>query len=143
MAENDCFYCAKNQTLRERMIEVAELSISTLYLNRDQTHRGRCILACKRHVKEFYELSVQERSLYAEDAARVATLLNRLFHPDKINYGIYGDIVSHLHIHLVPKSKLGPEWGDAFENSPLHPHFLLNEEYERLVRLMRECLETV
>ena len=31
--------------------------------------------------------------------------MHELFHPDKVNYGAYGDTGHHLHFHLVPKYK--------------------------------------
>ena len=35
----------------------------------------------------------------------------------KINYAIYGDIVSHFHVHLVPKHRDGLQWGGPFTDT--------------------------
>ena len=52
MSQNDCFYCTKDERLDSLMMEVCELSASTLYLFKDQTYKGRCIVACKEHKRE-------------------------------------------------------------------------------------------
>ena len=41
---NDCFYCENGEKLNSLMIEVCKLDYSTVYLNRDQKHKGRCIV---------------------------------------------------------------------------------------------------
>ena len=46
---NNCFYCQKNEALDELMIEVCELEASTLYLFKEQTYRGRCLVAFNGH----------------------------------------------------------------------------------------------
>ncbi|MGX8790518.1 HIT family protein [Oceanobacillus sp. M60] len=130
---NDCFYCTKNEELKDLMIEIKSLEVSTLYLNRDQTHTGRCILAFNQHKKEIYELTEQERKFFMEDISTSARALKNAFAPKKINYGIYGDLVSHLHMHIVPKYENGVNWGDAFVNSPKQKDFINNEAYQEIV----------
>lgn len=41
----------------------------------------------------------------------------KFFHPDKVNYGAYGDTVHH-HLHVVSKYKDGYEWGGVFAMNP-------------------------
>ncbi|MGF9942999.1 HIT family protein [Priestia megaterium] len=133
MEKRECFYCAQDKEMQSLMIEIAKLSTSTLYLNRDQTHKGRCIIAFNRHVKELYHLSEDQRRQFMEDVAEAAQIINTTFKPDKINYAIYGDLVSHLHFHLVPKYKGASEWGEAFINSPASKRVLTDIEYERIL----------
>ena len=44
----------------------------------------------------------------------VARAIERAFNADKINIAVYGDIVTHIHMHVVPKWKNGSEWGVPF-----------------------------
>jgi ATP adenylyltransferase len=136
----DCFYCTHNETLHERMIEIEPLHVSTFYLNRDQTHRGRAIVALNWHLDELFQLNKVERNEFAEDVAHAAQTLMKVFHPDKINYGIYGDTVSHLHFHLVPKYKTDADWDDAFVNNPKDPKKLSEDDYQRLIQEIRANL---
>lgn len=137
---SNCFYCTQNETLHERMIEIEPLNVSTFYLNRDQTHRGRAIVALNWHVDELFQLNNVERNAFAEDVARAAQALMKAFHPDKINYAIYGDTVSHLHFHLVPKYKTDPDWDNAFVNNPTDPKQLKEDDYQRLMQELRNNL---
>ena len=50
----------KDQRLHDLMIELAPLQVSTLYLFREQTYRGRCLVAYRAHVNELYELPPDE-----------------------------------------------------------------------------------
>ena len=37
------------------------------------------------------------------EVAQVARAVHKVFQPDKVNYGAYGDTGHHLHFHIVPK----------------------------------------
>jgi len=81
----DCFYCRKDQRLHDLMIEIAPLGVSTLYLFKEQTHPGRCVVAYRGHVNEFFELPEAELTLYSRDVARAARAIKTAFAPSKIN----------------------------------------------------------
>lgn len=137
---NDCFYCIKDERLTDLMIKICELGSSTLYLFKEQTYRGRCIVAYNGHKSELFDLSDEERSLYMKDVARVAGALSKAFSPDKINYGAYADKMTHLHFHIVPKYENGPSWGTTFEMSPENKVLLKTEEYDQLINKIKENL---
>lgn len=48
----DCLYCQNNETLHNLMIEIAQLSVSRVFLFKEQTYRGRCLVAYKDHVND-------------------------------------------------------------------------------------------
>ncbi|GAB6123895.1 HIT family protein [Dysgonomonas termitidis] len=125
---NDCLYCNKNQIQHDLMIEICKLNVSTVYLFREQTYRGRCIVAYKDHAKELYELDNDALLSYMQDVNKVAKALKDIFTPVKINYGAYSDKLPHLHIHLVPKYTDGPDFGSTFTMNP-QKVYLSDEEY--------------
>ena len=92
MQEN-CFYCEDGEKRRSLMIEICKLEVSTVYLNRDQKHKGRCVLKLNEHKTDFSELTPEENAAFARDLRRLAIALNKLYSPDKINYAVYGDLV--------------------------------------------------
>ena len=57
----ECLYCQNNETLHNLMIEIAQLSVSRVFLFKEQTYRGRCLVAYKDHVNDLFELSDEER----------------------------------------------------------------------------------
>ena len=110
-----CLYCEKNEKMQGFTYPVCELSTSDLYLNREQSYPGRCILVLRRHAEEFCELTKEERAALQEDLARVTAALKKLYQPGKINLGVFGDTVRHFHIHIVPKYADGLDWNGIFK----------------------------
>lgn len=135
----DCLYCNKNQTQKDLMIEICELKVSTVFLFREQTYSGRCIVAYKDHSKERYDLQGEELLAYMEDVNKVARVMKELFTPVKINYGAYSDKLPHLHIHLVPKYENGPDFGGTFTMNP-QKTYLTDEEYMEMLAAIRSKL---
>ena len=137
--DTNCSYCAEGKLLDAFGIKIGELPMSKVILFKEQSHRGRCIVACKRHVDDITDLTKEERIQFIEDVNHVAEILHELFHPDKLNFGAYGDTMHHLHVHLVPKYKDGFEWGGGFQ---MNPHALELDEagYDELIRMIREKL---
>lgn len=136
----DCQYCRKDQRLHDLMIEIAPLSVSTLYLFKEQTYRGRCIVAYRDHVNELYELPEPELAKFMQDVAQAAKAIRTAMGAAKINYGAYSDKLPHLHVHLVPKYVDGPAWGTTFTMMP-DPKVLLSvEEYAALSAKIRGAL---
>ena len=114
----NCAYCAKGELVAKFGYEVCELPASTVYLFKEQSHPGRVIVASKHHVSEMLELSLEDRTAFIEDVVTTANAIHKVFHPDKVNYGMYGDTGHHLHMHLVPKYKDEFEWGGTFAMDP-------------------------
>jgi diadenosine tetraphosphate (Ap4A) HIT family hydrolase len=135
--QNSCFYCEKDQRLEDIMIEICELKVSTLYLFREQSYKGRCIVAYKGHVNELFELEDNDLELFIKDVKIAAKALQKVFAPNKINYGAYSDKLPHLHFHLVPKYEDGPNWGSTFEMNP-GKVLLREEEYKEMIKLIKE-----
>ncbi|MDD6317447.1 MAG: HIT family protein [Succinatimonas hippei] len=135
----NCFYCRDDQRRKDLMIEIMKLKSSTLYLFRDQKNRGRCVLKFNDHKVDLSQLTDDEYRLFSNELRMVSKTLMTLFHPDKINYAIYGDLVPHLHVHIVPKRKDGPQWGAPFSDS-VPQKILSDEEYRSLVSEIREEL---
>ena len=114
----DCLYCTNNETLHNLMIEIAHLRVSRAFLFKEQTYHGRCLVAYDKHVNDLNELDDEQRNLFMADVADVTRAMQKLFHPEKINYGAYGDTGCHLHVHLGPKYRDGFEWGGVFAMNP-------------------------
>ena len=110
----DCFYCTKDERQAALMIPLAELAWSEVFLFRDQKHRGRCVVALKEHRDEIWQLSDEQRNGVFAEVSAVAEAVSRYARADKINYAIYGDKVSHFHVHVVPKRRDELQWGGPF-----------------------------
>ena len=120
-------------------IYICDLSVSSLILFKEQSHPGRCIVAYKDHVSEIVNITDDERNAFFADVDRAAKAIHAAFHPDKLNYGAYGDTGCHLHMHLVPKYKDGFEWGGVFEMNPKKV-FLSEQEYNDMIERIKAHL---
>lgn len=136
----DCFYCKKDQRLLDLMIPMAEMTWSDVYLFRDQKHYGRCVVALKGHKDEMFQLSSEQRNSFFAEVSAVAEAIAMYTGAAKINYAIYGDLVSHFHVHLVPKQADGLQWGGPFTDT-LPKVFLSENEYDALSRDLLVCLK--
>lgn len=135
--DENCFYCSKNQDLNSIMIKICDLEVSTVYLFKEQTYKGRCNVVFKEHKSEITDLTEEEAAAFIKDVRKVAKSIQKTFNPDKINYGAFADTMKHLHFHVVPKYERGPSWGKTFYMMP-QPKTLLNEEeYSELINRIK------
>jgi diadenosine tetraphosphate (Ap4A) HIT family hydrolase len=139
MKNQNCAYCMQGELLDKFGIYICDLDVSILVLFKEQSKRGRCIVAYKEHVSEIVDISDSERNAFMTDVARVSKALHAAFNPDKVNYGAYGDTGCHLHMHLVPKYKDGEEWGGIFAMNP-DKTYLSEGEYEALIAEIKRYL---
>ena len=139
MKDTNCGYCMRGGLLEKFGIFICELEVSSLILFKEQSKPGRCIVAYKDHVSEIVNISDEERNLFFADVARAAKAIHAAFHPDKLNYGAYGDTGCHLHMHLVPKYKDGDEWGGVFQMNP-GKVYLSDEEYAEMIEKIKANL---
>ena len=135
----NCSYCAEGALLDAFGIKICDLPASKLYLFKEQSHKGRVIVASKFHVSEMIDLSDADRHAFLDDVCRVARALHAAFQPKKVNYGAYGDTGCHLHFHLVPKYEGGFEYGGVFEMNPKRT-FLEPAEYDELISKIKAAL---
>lgn len=136
-----CFYCDAHHEGREAiMFEVGEMKAGTLYLMKDQAHKGRCVVALKGHKKELFECAPQEMADYAEDIARASAAVKELWGCTKINLASFGDTNPHLHFHIVPKYEGGFEFGGSFAITNPEPVILSDAEYQEMIAALKEKL---
>ena len=137
--DENCLYCSKNKDLDSLMIKICNLEVSTAYLFKEQTYRGRCNVVFKEHKNEITDLTEEEAAAFIRDVRKVAKAIQKAFNPDKINYGAFADTMKHLHFHVVPKYEGGASWGTTFDMNP--GKVLLNdEEYNELITEINQYL---
>ena len=86
----NCAYCMQGELVAKFGYPVCEMKTGFLYVFKEQSKRGRVILAHKKHVSELIDLTDEERNDYFAEVAQVARAVHKVFHPDKVNYGAYG-----------------------------------------------------
>jgi diadenosine tetraphosphate (Ap4A) HIT family hydrolase len=121
-------------------LRIIELEHSFVTLNRDQYFPGYTLLFTREHVTELFHLDRQVRAGLMEEVSRVAEALFSVFQPDKINYELLGNMVPHIHWHLVPRRSTDPLWPRPIWSEP-HDEILLSPaEYRKRIELIRKTL---
>jgi diadenosine tetraphosphate (Ap4A) HIT family hydrolase len=123
-----------------RDLRIAELEHSFVMLNHDQFFPGYTLLFTKRHVTELFHLDQTVRAGLMEEVSGVAKALHTLFQPDKINYELLGNMVPHIHWHLVPRFATDPLWPRPIWAESHDEKLLTTEEYRQCILTIRQAL---
>jgi diadenosine tetraphosphate (Ap4A) HIT family hydrolase len=121
--------------------KIADLGVSTAIMNKDwQFFRGSSILVYRGHVTELHQLPPEEQHRYVDDASRLAQALEKTFPDIKLNHGLFGNTVPHLHWHMVVRRATDPEpkktiWESEFPK--LQPS---DEDFESIAAEIRRNL---
>ena len=80
----NCAYCMQGELVAKFGYPVCEMETGFLYLFKEQSKRGRVILAYKDHVSEMIDISDDERSAFFADVSKVSRAVHKVFQPDKV-----------------------------------------------------------
>lgn len=69
----------------------------------DPNFPGFCRVIWTAHVREMSDLAPEERQTLMAAVFAVEGVVRRLFAPDKINLASFGNVVPHLHWHVIPR----------------------------------------
>ena len=138
MTLSPCPMCSRWES--DADLRIAEFEHSYLVLNRDQFFPGYTLLFSKTHVTELFHLDRRVRGELMEEISRVAEALFTTFRPAKINYELLGNMVPHMHWHLVPRFTTEPLWPRPIWAEPHDEVLLPPEGYRRSIERIREAL---
>jgi methyltransferase (TIGR00027 family) len=123
---------------------VKQLSVSSLYLAKNQTYRGQCqLIFDSRHVARLDQLSLPEWLSLAGDLFAAQQAVARAVKPDHMNIESLGNVVPHLHWHIIPRYAGDPMWGAPVWKTPLDsmPHTrLADDERAALIAQLQKAL---
>ncbi len=137
----DCPMCAKWHA--EPGLRIAELTRCYVLLNRDQFFPGYTFVVTKEHVTELFHLDRQVRAEVLEEVNLVAAALYNLFRPAKMNYELLGNMVPHMHWHVVPRFAADPLWPRPIWAEPHDEVILPAAKYaERIDSIRKSILAT-
>jgi diadenosine tetraphosphate (Ap4A) HIT family hydrolase len=101
----DCAFCKTGRVEEDRYgARIFAGRVSDAYLHRAQVQPGYTIAVWRgAHVADPTELSDADAAAYWLETLRVARALERYYRPLKLNFDMLGNIVPHLHTHIVPR----------------------------------------
>nr|WP_270941212.1 HIT family protein [Romboutsia lituseburensis] len=96
-----CIFCEMNNYILENEVAYA-------IFDKFPVNEGHMLFIPKRHVKDFFDLTRNERESIFELVDEGKKLLDEKYSPDGYNVGINcgevsGQTVMHVHVHLIPR----------------------------------------
>jgi diadenosine tetraphosphate (Ap4A) HIT family hydrolase len=140
----NCPLCAPRPESNDHWDLIAPLSVSSLYLAKNQTYRGRCqLIFDRRHAARLDQLTEDEYGAFAGDLFLAQHAVAAALRPDHMNVESLGNVVPHLHWHVIPRYMGDPHWGLPIWTNPLAamPDRRLEEgERAKLIDTIRAAL---
>ena len=82
---------------------VASLETCVITTDESVPVAGYCCMVLKEHRVELHELSGREGAAFMQDVKRVAAAVQSITGAIKLNYEIHGNVIPHVHMHIVPR----------------------------------------
>jgi diadenosine tetraphosphate (Ap4A) HIT family hydrolase len=84
----------------------------------DDNYPGFCRVIWRDHVKEVTDLDELDRMLLMDVLWQVEQVVREVMQPEKVNLASFGNVVPHLHWHVIPRFTDDvhfpqPVWGEA------------------------------
>jgi diadenosine tetraphosphate (Ap4A) HIT family hydrolase len=103
---SDCVFCNLDK-VKEL---ISETATAVAFLDSFPVNPGHTLIVPKRHVADYFELSIHEQRALWLVVNRCKALIQKRFNPDGFNVGINvgemaGQSIFHVHIHLIPRYK--------------------------------------
>ena len=115
-----CFLCEVIAGREEKGI-VEETDQTLTFVNWKQFELGQVYVIPRRHASTLFDLTDEEATAIMHAVRRVASALIKAYDPDGLNLiqnngVVAGQDAPHFHMHVVPRRKVGSDWG----NGPPH-----------------------
>lgn len=109
-----CKMCESNANIHNDPYFITELETGYVVLGWYQRFKGYTVFNCKRHASELHELPRDFKVRFLEEMSIVAEAVYNAVKPDKLNYELLGNGVSHMHWHIYPRTE-----GDIPQKAPV------------------------
>ena len=103
MSGNDVYRC---RTCGFEVAEViANLEMGALAHYSDREFPGRCVLVVHDHAEKLEELPPEQLTRLMLDVRRAGRAIRKATGAPRINYAVLGNVMPHIHVHLVPRGQ--------------------------------------
>lgn len=102
--KSECPFCNLNSNVEL----ISETATAVAFLDSFPVNQGHSLIIPKRHIANYFELSIHEQRALWLLVNRCKTIIQKRFKPDGFNVGINvnevaGQSIFHTHIHLIPR----------------------------------------
>lgn len=139
-----CELCERAQRIRAGAdpFFVKELQESYVVLADAAAYPGYCVLFLKGHHEHLELLPLARQLQFHREVAKVAGAVRAVSSPWRINYACLGNIVPHLHWHVIPRFQTDPDPKAPIWSHPKEERErpLPEQERSRLIQALRKIL---
>lgn len=105
---------------------------------------GYCRIIWQHHTQELTDLTPTQQHLLFRGLTLTETVIRKIMQCDKINLASLGNVVPHLHWHIIPRfrdDKHFPEsiWGNSQRNVDAHILLMRTEREKQLPDAIKEA----
>ena len=110
----DCPHCQliEESALGTLSTKVFETNNVVVIAGDHQYFPGYCVVIAKTHIREMHNLPAAAAARIFEDVLTVGRKIEGAFKSLKINYVSLGNVVEHLHWHVMPRYESDPDHKD-------------------------------
>lgn len=108
----------------------------------DALYPGFTRVIWQSHAREMTDLNEQERDTLVRAVWMVESVMRLCLHPDKVNLASLGNMVSHVHWHVIPRFQQDAHFPDAVWAAKKRevPPKLSQADIDRYHRELRDAL---
>jgi len=122
-------------------VEVARLDVSWVLLSRDANYPWFILVPAIDGAREFHHLDAGVQQKILLESAQLASAIERIYRPDKLNIAALGNVVPQLHIHHIARFATDAAW-PAPVWGKLPPKHFAGEELAVAARAMATELKS-
>jgi len=126
----------------EQKRPIARLRATTLAFYDDARFPGRAVLVLDEHATHIEDLSLEQARDLALDVRQAARAIRTASGARRINYAAFGNVVPHVHVHVIPRHG---DWESAPQatawDHPEPERRLDPQEVDRLIGAIRAALD--
>ena len=109
--------------LENDSILIGRFGLCQIRLINDSNYPWVLLVPEREGLTEIHQLSIEDRSLLAEESAFLSAILADLFEADKMNIAAIGNMVPQLHVHHIVRYKTDPAWpAPVWGKLPMKPY---------------------
>lgn len=111
MSSETCPACARLERVRSGAdpFYIADLRESVVLLHKHQRYEGWCSVWLREHAEHLAALPGARQAALWEDVADVAWAMRAVLGAVRINYENLGNVVPHVHWHVIPRRETDPD----------------------------------
>lgn len=83
--------------------KIKDYKFWSVYLWEHPYHLGRCFIRLRRHAEDFFDINEDEKKELFEIAQNLRDAIKNSFGAEMMNYASLGNIVQHVHLHVIPR----------------------------------------